>query len=109
MKVQLNLLGKETCDSIYRKTLALSEKKEIYVARTTAWIVATTPVFMALLGWLVLKEGLNIIKIIGILLAFIGLLLVSSHGNVQSSSGGKFGEPGFMIGTRQLLSFSAKT
>ena len=25
-------------------------------ASTTAWIVATTPVFMALLGWLILKE-----------------------------------------------------
>ena len=27
-------------------------------AGTTAWIVATSPVFMALLGWLILKENL---------------------------------------------------
>ena len=66
-------------------------------ASTTAWIVATTPVFMAVLGWLVLKEGLNVIKIIGILLAFIGVLLVSSHGNIKSISVGKFGEPGDVL------------
>jgi drug/metabolite transporter (DMT)-like permease len=28
-------------------------------ATTTAWIVATTPIFMALLGWLALKEKLS--------------------------------------------------
>src|ERR671924_2425534 len=31
-------------------------------ASTTAWIVATTPIFMALLGWALLKEGLGRIK-----------------------------------------------
>jgi drug/metabolite transporter (DMT)-like permease len=40
-------------------------------ASTTAWIVATTPVFMALLGWLILKEKLSGIKTLGILLAFV--------------------------------------
>src|SRR5258706_12679122 len=44
-------------------------------ASTTAWIVATTPVFMALLGWLILKEKLSGIKILGIGLAFIGVFL----------------------------------
>ena len=63
-------------------------------ASTTAWIVATTPVFMALLGWLVLREKLNEIKIIGIVLAFVGVLLVVSHGNITSISIGKFGAPG---------------
>ncbi|HLP80996.1 MAG TPA: DMT family transporter, partial [Nitrosomonas sp.] len=28
-------------------------------ASTTAWIVSTTPVFMAILGWIVLKEKLG--------------------------------------------------
>ncbi len=63
-------------------------------AGTTAWIVATTPVFMALLGWLILKEGLTLLKILGIGLAFVGVLLVVSDGNLASISIGKFGSPG---------------
>lgn len=66
-------------------------------ASTTAWIVATTPVFMALLGWLILKEHLNAIKTFGILLAFVGVLLVVSHGNLASISIGKFGAPGDIL------------
>ena len=50
-------------------------------AGTTAWIVSTTPVFMALLGWIVLKEGLSWLKTTGILLAFGGVLLVVSKGD----------------------------
>lgn len=45
-------------------------------ASTTAWIVATTPVFMALLGWLALKEKLHWLQTSGILLAGLGVLLV---------------------------------
>jgi len=66
-------------------------------ASTTAWIVATTPVFMALLGWLVLKEGLGWIRISGILLAFMGVLVVVSDGNIASISIGKFGAPGDVL------------
>jgi drug/metabolite transporter (DMT)-like permease len=67
-------------------------------ASTTAWIVSTTPVFMALLGWLVLKEGLGVQKTLGIALAFVGVLLVSSKGDIASISVGKFGAPGdFLI------------
>lgn len=66
-------------------------------AGTTAWIVATTPVFMALLGWLVLKEKLDVIKIFGILLAFFGVLVVVSDGNIASISIGKFGAPGDVL------------
>lgn len=63
-------------------------------AGTTAWIVATTPVFMALLGWMVLKEKLDGIKTFGILLAFFGVLVVVSDGNIASLSIGTFGAPG---------------
>jgi drug/metabolite transporter (DMT)-like permease len=66
-------------------------------ASTTAWIVATTPVFMALLGWLVLKEGLGWIKVSGILLAFMGVLVVVSDGEIASISIGKFGAPGDVL------------
>src|SRR5215208_3336899 len=53
-------------------------------AGTTAWIVSTTPVFMALLGWLLLKERLGWIKTFGIFLAFAGVLVVISRGNLGS-------------------------
>lgn len=66
-------------------------------ASTTAWIVATTPVFMALLGWLVLKERLAVITSLGIALAFIGVLLVVSKGDFASISVGKFGAPGDVL------------
>ena len=66
-------------------------------ASTTAWIVATTPVFMALLGRLILKENLTGLKITGIALAFIGVMLVVSHGNIASISIGKFGAPGDVL------------
>jgi len=63
-------------------------------AGTTAWIVATTPVFMALLGRIVLKEGLGWLKTAGIMLAFAGVLLVVSKGDLASVSVGRFGAPG---------------
>ena len=63
-------------------------------AGTTAWIVSTTPVFMALLGWIVLKEKLDWIKTFGILLAFAGVLIVISRGDLSSLSFGRLGAPG---------------
>ena len=66
-------------------------------AGTTAWIVATTPVFMALLGWFLLKEGLGWTKTLGILLAFFGVLVVVSKGETTSISIGKFGAPGDVL------------
>ena len=63
-------------------------------AGTTAWIVSTTPVFMALLGRVVLKERLGWLKIMGILLAFAGVLLVVSKGDLESVSVGRFGAAG---------------
>ena len=66
-------------------------------AGTTAWIMATTPVFMALLGWLILKERITSTKITGMALAFVGVLLVVSHRNIALISIGKFGAPGDML------------
>ncbi|MCJ7722861.1 MAG: DMT family transporter, partial [Anaerolineales bacterium] len=48
-------------------------------ATTSAWIVASTPIFMALLGWLALRERLIWSQVIGILLAAFGVLLVVSR------------------------------
>jgi drug/metabolite transporter (DMT)-like permease len=67
-------------------------------ASTTAWIVATTPIFMALLGWLFLKEGLDWLMIAGIGLATLGVFLVVSKGDLDSIISGQFGAPGdFLI------------
>jgi drug/metabolite transporter (DMT)-like permease len=67
-------------------------------ATTTAWIVASTPVFIAILGWLVLKESLGWLRTAGILLAAAGVLLVVSKGNLRTLAPGEFGTPGdFLI------------
>ncbi len=67
-------------------------------ATTTAWIVATTPVFIAILGWLALKERLNGAQIIGIALAAFGVLLIVSKGNISALFTGEEGAIGdFLI------------
>lgn len=79
-------------------------------ASTSAWIVSTSPVFMALLGWLLLKEELGWVKTLGILLAFAGVLVVVSKGDFGSISIGKFGAPGdklIMISSVSWAVFSA--
>ena len=63
-------------------------------ASTSAWILATTPVFMALLGWLVLKEKLTALHLLGIALAAAGVLLVVSRGDWRALALGNFGAPG---------------
>ncbi len=66
-------------------------------ASTTAWIVATSPVFIAILGWLALKESLRLMQSTGILLAMAGVLLVVSNGDLSSLALGRFGAPGDIL------------
>lgn len=67
-------------------------------ATTTAWIVATTPMFIAILGWLALKEKLTAIQTSGIALATLGVLVVVSKGDLAGLAVGQFGTPGdFLI------------
>jgi len=66
-------------------------------ASTTAWIVATSPVFIALLSWLFLREKLVWLQIIGILLAALGVLLVVSKGSLPALFSGHFGTPGDIL------------
>ncbi|MBN2503609.1 MAG: DMT family transporter [Anaerolineales bacterium] len=63
-------------------------------ASTTAWIVASTPIFIAILGWLFLKEKLIWDAALGILMAAFGVLLVVSKGDLDAVLGGSFGTPG---------------
>ena len=67
-------------------------------ASTTAWIVASIPVFTALIGWLVLHEKLSSMQILGIVLAGLGVLLVVTGGNFSKIFQGTIGKPGdFLI------------
>jgi drug/metabolite transporter (DMT)-like permease len=66
-------------------------------ATTTAWIVATTPVFIALLGWSVLKEKLSWIHVGGISLAAMGVLLIVSKGNLGALFSGRVGTIGDLL------------
>jgi drug/metabolite transporter (DMT)-like permease len=59
-------------------------------ASTTAWVVATSPVFIAILSWLFLHEKLVWLQIAGISLAAVGVLFVVSDGNVRSLFSGTF-------------------
>jgi drug/metabolite transporter (DMT)-like permease len=66
-------------------------------ASTTAWIVATTPVFMAFLGWSFLRERLDGLQVFGIALAAIGVFMVVSEGDLASLGMGEFGTPGDIL------------
>ncbi len=66
-------------------------------ATTTAWIVASTPIFMAILGWLVLSEKVGWRLILGILVAVLGVLLVVSKGDLASLVSGRFGTRGDLL------------
>lgn len=66
-------------------------------AITTAWIVAATPIFIALLGRLVLKETLGWMRLVGIGLATLGVLLVVTRGDVRALAQGHAGAPGDLL------------
>jgi drug/metabolite transporter (DMT)-like permease len=66
-------------------------------ASTSGWIVATTPVFMVILGRLVLKERLGALRITGIALAAIGVVLVVTRGEPATLLHGRFGAAGDIL------------
>ncbi len=66
-------------------------------ASTTAWIVASGPIFIALLGRLVLGERLGWARIAGIALAVMGVVLVVGKGDLGVLTSGEFGAPGDIL------------
>lgn len=66
-------------------------------ATTTAWIVATIPIFTAILGWLVLKEPMGWRRAGGIVIAAMGVLLIVSDGKVGSLFTGRTGTIGDLL------------
>jgi len=66
-------------------------------ASTTAWLVSTAPIFMAVIGWLFLKEKLNGQIAAGIFLATLGVMMVTSKGDLSSMLSGGLGQPGDLL------------
>ena len=66
-------------------------------ASTTAWLVSTTPIFMALLGWLFFNEKISLPVSSGILIATIGVFFVITKGDFSSLFSGNFGAPGDIL------------
>ncbi|HYN19645.1 MAG TPA: DMT family transporter, partial [Thermoanaerobaculia bacterium] len=63
-------------------------------ASTTSWIIASTPIFMAVLGWLVLRERVRPLTALGIAIAALGVLVVATRGDLASLAAGRLGAPG---------------
>ena len=63
-------------------------------ATTTGWIVATTPLFIALLGRVFLRERLGGKGYVGILMAAFGVLLVVARGSPGTIVVGRLGTKG---------------
>jgi drug/metabolite transporter (DMT)-like permease len=63
-------------------------------ASVTSWIVATIPVYVALLGWIFLREEMTALRVTGIILSTMGVLVVVGNGNFNSLIEGGFGTPG---------------
>jgi len=51
-------------------------------ASNTGWIIGITPVFMAILSLIFFKEKIHFKQTAGIIIAFLGLLLLVSKGNI---------------------------
>jgi len=63
-------------------------------ATITAWVVATIPVFVALLGWAILGERLTKQQVAGIALAAGGAVTVVSGGDLLALTSGRVGTMG---------------
>jgi drug/metabolite transporter (DMT)-like permease len=66
-------------------------------ASTTAWVVATSPVFIAILSWIFLHEKLDWLQVSGIILAAIGVMLVVGKGDIRGLFRGAFGTRGDIL------------
>jgi drug/metabolite transporter (DMT)-like permease len=66
-------------------------------ASTTGWIVASIPVFMALLGWIMLKEKLSWLQWTGILISAFGVLVVVMRGDFSKIVLGEIGTTGDLL------------
>ncbi len=66
-------------------------------ASTSGWIIATSAIFMALLGWAFLGEKISAKQLGGMGIATAGLLLVLCEGNPSNLLQGQFGSFGDIL------------
>ncbi len=66
-------------------------------ASVTSWIVATIPIFVALLGWLTLHERMGRRRVGGIALAAVGVTLVVAGGHPVALLSGRIGSVGDVL------------
>jgi drug/metabolite transporter (DMT)-like permease len=66
-------------------------------AVTSGFIVATIPVYMALMGWAILGEKMGPLRWAGIFTATCGVLLVVTRGDPASLLSGHIGAPGDIL------------
>lgn len=78
-------------------------------ATVTSWIVASIPVFVALLGWLVLHESMDRGRVTGIVLAAAGVMLVVSNGDLRGLVAGTRGTRGDMLIVLSACNWAAFT
>lgn len=63
-------------------------------ATSTGWIIATIPIFIALLGWRFLGERMPFVRVLGIGFGALGVTIVISDGQFMSYLQGMAREPG---------------
>ena len=63
-------------------------------ATSTSWIIATIPIFVALLGWRILGERMPFVRVLGIGFGALGVLVVISGGHFLNYFQGLAGQPG---------------
>lgn len=78
-------------------------------ATTTAWIVATTPIFIVLLGRIILSERVSSIQGIGIGLAALGVLLVVTKGDAAALFMGRVATTGDVLVLISALNWAVYT
>lgn len=78
-------------------------------ATTTAWIVASTPIFIVVLGWIMLHERLDAPQGAGIILAAAGVAVVVSRGNAAALLAGQVVTPGDILVLISALNWAVYT
>lgn len=78
-------------------------------ATTTAWIVATTPIFIVLLGWSILREPVSPIQGVGIWLAALGVVLVVTKGDAAALYMGRVTTTGDVLVLISALNWAVYT
>lgn len=53
-------------------------------AANTGWIIGTAPIFISIMGMIFFKEKINLKQFLGIAIAFLGLILLISKGEIFS-------------------------